>query len=134
MKRSVEGSSFVRRKTEICEFCPSWQQFAELGITPQILSGRICCHYVKQTLEGGWPILRQKIFSSTQRNVSHLGSIEKASPNHLDVSLFIKFHTTSFRIDTDTRLELRISWVCRPKTTFVSIDRINENLLNIRSK
>ena len=40
MKRSGERSSFVPRKTEICEFCPSWQQFAELGVTPQILSGR----------------------------------------------------------------------------------------------
>ena len=32
---------------------PSWQQFGELWITRKILSaGKICCHYVKEILEG----------------------------------------------------------------------------------
>ena len=75
-----------------------------------------------------------KFFSSTQKKCVALREYRKSIPKSLGNVSVHKIPHYLFQNSVDTRLELRISWVCRPKTTFVSIDRINENLLNIRSK
>ena len=69
-----QNSVGALRANSFCRLFPSWQQFGELEITPQILSGgEICCHYVKQTLEGRRPIIHQKLGSTCKILLNRAG-------------------------------------------------------------